>query len=63
MGSTQTKKLEYKGFRIAQGFGDWLAFKRGDLVAGEDTLKQLKHTLDRMVEQNVKHESELKDEQ
>lgn len=64
MGKTTKQALTYKGYRLEPDNGNgWLACKHSELVAGGDTLKELKHTLDKMIEQNVKHESELKDEQ
>lgn len=60
MGKVQ-KPLVYKGFKVEQdNSSGWIARRRGQLVAGGDTLREVKHVLDEMIKQKVNHESELK---
>lgn len=52
---------KYQGYKIsaAQG-GGYIAEKHGELAAGADTMRQLKHLIDLMILQGVTHESEIK---
>lgn len=52
--------MKYKGYKIEHDGEEYFIYKRGDLVGGADTEKQAKALINKMIKQNVNHESEVK---
>lgn len=52
--------MKYRGYKIEHDGEEYFIYKRGDLVGGTDTEKQAKQLIDKMIEQGVNHESEVK---